>query len=289
MAEGKKSFVLYCDLIHTVDKLPNDKAGELFKHILAYVNDKEPVAPDLIVDITFEPIKQQLIRDLAKWHERQLVNAENGSKGGRPRKPKETENNPLGFDGLLKNPQKGVNGNGIVSGTENVNVTVNEKKEIEISEEEIFPQNPITQLNNHLNTQTKNQPPIAQPPLLFPPTEESPKTSTKPPKVEKAKKEKKPNPYVIPEDDFHEDHELNKALQLFAQERKIKGNPMTLNAMKLNLDKLKEFSVEELTKSLYESIRNGHTGIFPKKERQSNTNIGAGSNLPQKMNYQGNV
>jgi len=102
-------------------------------------------------------------------------------------------------------------------------------------------------------------------------------------------KVKKPNPYVIPEDDFHEDHELNKALQLFAQERKIKGNPMTLNAMKLNLDKLKEFSVEELTKSLYESIRNGHTGIFPKKERQSNTNIGAGSNLPQKMNYQGNV
>lgn len=164
-----------------------------------------------------------------------------------------------------------------------------EEKELEISENEIFPQNPSIQLNNHLNTQTKNQPPIAQPPLLFPPTEESPKTSTKPPKVEKAKKEKKPNPYVIPEDDFHEDHELNKALQLFAQERKIKGNPMTLNAMKLNLDKLKEFSVEELTKSLYESIRNGHTGIFPKKERQSNTNIGAGSNLPQKMNYQGNV
>jgi hypothetical protein len=287
MAEGKKSFVLYCDLIHTVDKLPNDKAGELFKHILAYVNDKEPVAPDLIVDITFEPIKQQLIRDLAKWHERQLVNAENGSKGGRPKKPKETENNPLGFDGLLKNPQKGVNGT--VSGTENVNVTVNEKKELEISEEEIFPQNPNTQLNNLLNIQTKNQPPIAQPPLLFPPTEESTKTSANPLKVEKAKKEKKPTPYVNPEDDFHADPELNKALQMFAQDRKDRRKPMTFNAMKLNLDKLEEFSTEQLTKALYESISNGYMGVFPKKEQQNNTNIGAAHKLPEKMNYQGNM
>lgn len=164
-----------------------------------------------------------------------------------------------------------------------------EGKELEISEIEIFPQNPNIQLNNLLNIQTKNQPPIAQPPLLFPPTEESLKTSANPPKVEKAKKEKKPTPYVNPEDDFHADPELNKALQLFAQERKVKGKPMTVNAMRLNIKTLEEFSAEELTKALYESIRNGHIGVFPKKERQSNTNIGAGSNLPQKMNYQGNM
>ena len=289
MAEGKKSFVLYCDLIHTVDKLPNDKAGELFKHILAYVNDKEPVAPDLIVDITFEPIKQQLIRDLAKWHERQLVNAENGSKGGRPKKPKETENNPLGFDGFTNNPQKGVNGNGTVSGTENVNVTVNEKKELEISEIEIFPQNPNTQLNNLLNIQTKNQPPIAQPPLLFPPTEEITKTSAKPPKVTKEPKAKKPNPHVNPEDDFHEDPKLNSALKMFVQARKNKRVPVSENAMRLILLDLEEFTVEEVTKAVIVACKNDHQGVFPRKERQNNSNIGAGSNLPQKMNYQGNV
>jgi hypothetical protein len=70
MAQGKKSFVLYCDLIHTIDKMPNDKAGELFKHILHYVNDLNPTTNDLVIDLTFEPIKQQLKRDLDKWENR---------------------------------------------------------------------------------------------------------------------------------------------------------------------------------------------------------------------------
>ena len=46
MAENKKSFVLYTDLIHTVSKMPNDKAGELFKHILMYVNDENHLLLD---------------------------------------------------------------------------------------------------------------------------------------------------------------------------------------------------------------------------------------------------
>ena len=69
MAEDKKGFLLYTDLIHTIDKMPNDKAGELFKHILAYVNDLNPTTEDLIVQLTFEPIKQQLKRDLLKYKE----------------------------------------------------------------------------------------------------------------------------------------------------------------------------------------------------------------------------
>ena len=67
MAENKKSFLLYCDLIHTVTKMPIDKAGELFIHILKYVNDENPVTEDLITNLTFEPIKQSLKRDLEKW------------------------------------------------------------------------------------------------------------------------------------------------------------------------------------------------------------------------------
>ena len=69
MAQGKKSFVLYADLIHTVSKMPNDKAGELFKHILRYVNDEKPETDDLLIQLTFEPIKQQFKRDLTKWEE----------------------------------------------------------------------------------------------------------------------------------------------------------------------------------------------------------------------------
>ena len=79
MAENKKSFVLYADLLHTVSKLPDDKAGQLFKHILSYVNDLDPVSDDLILNIAFEPIKQQLKRDLKAWE----VAIETKSKGGR--------------------------------------------------------------------------------------------------------------------------------------------------------------------------------------------------------------
>ncbi len=79
MAQDKKSFLLYCDLIHTVEKMPIEKAGELFIHILRYVNDQNPKTNDLIVDLTFEPIKQSLKRDLQKW-ESEL---ENKSLGGR--------------------------------------------------------------------------------------------------------------------------------------------------------------------------------------------------------------
>tara|TARA_R110002050_G_C8890675_1_gene509434 strand:- start:534 stop:1253 length:720 start_codon:yes stop_codon:yes gene_type:complete len=67
MAENKKGFILYADLIHTVNKMPNDKAGELFKVILEYVNDNNPVVDDMLVDLVFEPIKRQMKRDLEKY------------------------------------------------------------------------------------------------------------------------------------------------------------------------------------------------------------------------------
>ena len=81
MAEGKKSFVLYVDLIHTVEKLPDDKAGQLLKHILDYVNDKNPETDDLIIQLSFEPIKQQLKRDLKKWDEEKQNKSNAGSIG----------------------------------------------------------------------------------------------------------------------------------------------------------------------------------------------------------------
>jgi hypothetical protein len=97
MAEGKKSFVLYADLIHTMEKMPNEKAGELFKHILRYVNDQNPVANDLIIELTFEPIKQQLKRDLEKWNNEIKPNRSNsgrlgGIKSGEARRSKMKQN-----------------------------------------------------------------------------------------------------------------------------------------------------------------------------------------------------
>ena len=67
MAENKKSFILYCDQKGVWDKLDDAQAGRLIKHIIAYVNDENPVAPDFITELAFEPIKAVLKRDLKKW------------------------------------------------------------------------------------------------------------------------------------------------------------------------------------------------------------------------------
>lgn len=71
MAKEKKSFVLYTDLIHTVKKLSKEDAGELFVHLLEYVNDMDPKTENVFVDLVFEPIKHQLKRDL-KGYEKVL-------------------------------------------------------------------------------------------------------------------------------------------------------------------------------------------------------------------------
>jgi len=70
MATNKKSVLLYCDIIHTVKELSDEEAGKLFKHYLDYINDLNPVAPDKLTQIVFEPMKQNLKRDLKKWSEK---------------------------------------------------------------------------------------------------------------------------------------------------------------------------------------------------------------------------
>ena len=67
MAEEKKGFILYADQIELFNQLPNDKAGELIKHIFLYVNDEKPKTDDLIINLAFTPIKKQFQRDLEKW------------------------------------------------------------------------------------------------------------------------------------------------------------------------------------------------------------------------------
>ncbi len=70
MAENKKSFVLYTDMLLTIEHLPDEVAGQLLKTVLLYVNDKNPEPTDILLKIAFEPIKQQLKRDLRKYEEK---------------------------------------------------------------------------------------------------------------------------------------------------------------------------------------------------------------------------
>jgi len=77
MAENKKSVLLYCDIIHTVEELDDVDAGLLFKHYLRYINDQNPEPPSKLIKIVFEPIKQNLKRDLKKWEQKSHKNSEN--------------------------------------------------------------------------------------------------------------------------------------------------------------------------------------------------------------------
>lgn len=80
MAKEKNSFLLYCDIIHTVEKLDDVQAGKLFKHLLKYVNDQKPTPENALVEIAFEPIKQSLKRDLIKYETIRERNSENAKK-----------------------------------------------------------------------------------------------------------------------------------------------------------------------------------------------------------------
>ena len=93
MADNKKSFLLYCDLIHTVQKLSDEQAGKLFKHVLEYVNDLNPTTEDLLTEVCFEPIKQSLKRDLQKYEQIRKKKSEAGKKGMAKRWAKDNNDN----------------------------------------------------------------------------------------------------------------------------------------------------------------------------------------------------
>lgn len=122
MADGKKSVLLYCDLIHTIEKMDNETAGLFFKHYLRYINDLNPVTDNLIVDITFESVKQSLKRDLCKWESRADNSRNNGKLGGRPKKEETQKTQQVNLK-----PKKPVN----VTVTDTVNVNVIKKFTIE--------------------------------------------------------------------------------------------------------------------------------------------------------------
>ena len=102
MAENKKSFILYCDLIHTVKHLTDEQKGKLFIHILEYVNGGNPQTDNIITKLSFEPIKQSLKRNLEKYESRAKRSRENGKLGGRPKNPEK----PIRLINNLTKPKK---------------------------------------------------------------------------------------------------------------------------------------------------------------------------------------
>ena len=124
MAEGKKSFVLYTDLIEITEELTDKEAGLLFKTILRYVNDLNPEIPKEI-KLAFIPIKQDLKRDLKKYEAQ--VERINRINEERKRKKIEQERNDID---TISHEVEGVNVNDNVNVNVNVNDNVLDKSNI---------------------------------------------------------------------------------------------------------------------------------------------------------------
>jgi hypothetical protein len=146
MAEEKKGFVLYCDILHTIQKLNDAQAGKLFKHILLYVNDLNPTCNDLITEIAFEPIKQSLKRDLLKWGDTRQKRSDAGKIGANKRWENIT-NDSKGIKQMAKMPVS-------VSVSVSVKDTYRRFAHLSISNDEVkklLEKNTQVQIDNVLN------------------------------------------------------------------------------------------------------------------------------------------
>lgn len=124
MAQGKKSFILYLDQRGIFDKLTDEQAGRLIKHIYAYCADENPEC-DFVTDLAFESIKQALKRDLKKFESIK----EKRRKAGRKSAEKRAQQNSTNSTHVKSVEQKSTNPtvSDSVSVSDNVNVNDNIK------------------------------------------------------------------------------------------------------------------------------------------------------------------
>lgn len=126
MAENKKSFVLYCDLIKSIEHLTNEEKGILFNHLLEYVNDKNPVLEDRLVLTAWKPIELQLKRDLIKFEEVKLKRSDAGKRSAELRMLKNDKQNSTNSTSVDFVQQSSTNPTVTVNDNVNVNVITKE-------------------------------------------------------------------------------------------------------------------------------------------------------------------
>jgi hypothetical protein len=126
MAAGKKSFVLYSDLLVSIGHLTNEEKGILFNHLLEYVNDKSPVLEDRLLITAWKPIEMQLKRDLKKFEEIKVKRSEAGKKSAEIKAQQNSTNSTLVES--VQHPSTNSTDNVNVNDNDNVNDNVIKEK-----------------------------------------------------------------------------------------------------------------------------------------------------------------
>lgn len=127
MAEksNKKSFVVYMDWEEALSYFSDAETGEIFRALFQYAkNGTMPEFSHNSLNAVFSFMKSTLDRDLKAYEERCRKNKENGSKGGRPKKPNGIEENQKKPNGYFSELKKADNDN--VSDNDNDNVNDND-------------------------------------------------------------------------------------------------------------------------------------------------------------------
>lgn len=93
MKAKKNSFIVYYDLESQTELLSDEQLGKLLRALFIYeIHGKEPIFDDDIVKASFQFIKVTLDINREKYDEKCKRNAENGKKGGRPKKESKNGN-----------------------------------------------------------------------------------------------------------------------------------------------------------------------------------------------------
>jgi hypothetical protein len=120
MAQDKKSFVLYADLLKNIEHLTNEEKGILFNHLLEYVNDLNPILEDRLLLTAWKPIEAQLKRDLIQYEDVKSKRSLAGKKSAELRALKLAEQNKTNSTSVESVQQSSTNPTDNVNGIVNV-------------------------------------------------------------------------------------------------------------------------------------------------------------------------
>ena len=102
----KKSSIIHHDMLAIVEDMPDELAGKFVKLLFKAMREEEISVDDIALRLAIHPFIAQFKRDREKYERICERNRNNGAKGGRPKKDNETQENPVGYLGTQKNPEK---------------------------------------------------------------------------------------------------------------------------------------------------------------------------------------
>jgi hypothetical protein len=121
METGKKNFTLDANLINSVSQLPDETAGQLFKHILQFVNGQAPVSDNILINLIFDNIKCLISKTYDVSYKRRQA----GLNSAKAKKLKKTQQN-------LTNPNKSQQSSTKIGFVENKSKTIDYQEIINI-------------------------------------------------------------------------------------------------------------------------------------------------------------